>query len=168
MDRPRFETSAETAMIARALKAVAIGQTISYAALSDAAGRRVDGSCGNLQSARRRLLKEDRAVFDVIVGFGLKRLEDGEIVTSSERDARLLRRAAERNVMKITAVRDFGSLTEDQQRKHSALAGLYVGIAGMASDKAIEHVGETIERPSLAAGLEGALVAFRPFVRSRP
>lgn len=138
MDRPRFELSADTRLVAQRLRAVGIGETITYAALAAEIGRPVERS--TLQSARRVLLRDHMIVFGAVHRVGLKRLDDDGIVSTSAETAASIRRKAERGVATLACVRDFTGLSTGQQLRHTAAAATLCAIAQMASEKQLAKV----------------------------
>lgn len=140
MDTPRFTLSADTRLLAQRLRSVAEGETITYRTLGEAIGGAVDGSTSSLHSARRILMRDHMVVFDVITGVGLKRLADRDIVATTGRMARDLRRAAERGVATLTCVKDFGALPRADQMRHTAVTATLCAIAQMTAEKALASI----------------------------
>lgn len=141
------EKSADTQLIESVLAEAKVGDVITYEQLSKVIGRDVrQFALSSLSSARRGIFNSKRYVFGVEKNVGLKRLNDNEIVDSTEYDRKKLRRAAKRTLNKLGVV-DFDNLTPDKKRQHivaSAQMGAVEMFAGKNATKKIEaKVNET-------------------------
>ena len=132
----------ETAVLVKELRAVQVGATITYRALSMACGVDVLARRHLLDSARRIAMREHRVVFSAEISTGLRRLSDVETVTlMPELRRSRIRSQAKMGIREIATV-DYGKLPADKQLAHNV--GLAVlGALHMASDRAtvrqIEH-----------------------------
>lgn len=123
--KPSFARSAESILIEDRLAELAVGDVISYAELNSLAPdldvQGVDRS--KLETARRHLLDrvtpdgEPGYAFGVIVGEGLRRLDNDGIYEQSQSDARRIQRASKRSFRKLQQV-DYEGLSEDGRQKH--------------------------------------------------
>lgn len=144
MDTPRFTISADTRLLAQRLRAVGEGETIAYADLSAEIGRTVRGDTKALHTARRILQRDHMIIFDVITGAGLKRLGDRDIVASTSRMTREIRRRAERGAATLACVGDFGALPRADQMRHTAVAATLCAIAQMSGEKALKKIEDQV------------------------
>lgn len=102
-----FTRSSETAAIVSLLRgtngSVSYDTIISYSSISAELGRPLDKLRGAISSARR-ILENEKIVFAVERGIGLRRLSDSEVVKSSEQMKASIRRAAHRGSRRLDAV----------------------------------------------------------------
>lgn len=118
--------SADTRIIYKRLASAQVGDTISYAELSELVGRDVQTSGRNtLNSARRMAMREDRYVFGVKIGVGLVRLDDSSIVDSGASGAVRARRAIRRGARVLSCVSDFNAMPNEKKIQHNAMLSLY-------------------------------------------
>jgi hypothetical protein len=138
-NKPSFELSADSRFLLQELRKVSVGETIVYDALSAAIGRPVKGNFSSLQTAVRRLLRDDGIVFANVRGVGFKRLDDASIVRLGESETDATRRRARRTVRKLTSVRDYASLTPAMQLRHTALVSVNALIVDVARDQSVKR-----------------------------
>lgn len=135
------EKSADTKILETVLAEANVGDLITYEQLSKAIGRDVRKfALSSLSSARRGIFNAKRYVFGTEKNVGLRRLNDNEIVDSTEHDRKKLRRAAKRTINKLGVV-DFDNLTPEKKRQHivaSAQMGAVEMFAGKNATKKIE------------------------------
>ena len=98
MNAPMFQRGADASRLHEELVLTPVGETVTYARLTDALGKPVTGATGALSSARRIAQREDGVVFGVIRGEGLKRLDSEGIVDLSGVRTQSVRRHAHRVV----------------------------------------------------------------------
>lgn len=162
MDKmPSFQLSADTRLLIQELRKCQVGATISYAQLSSAVGRDISGATGALHSARKRLLRDEQIVFDVVRGEALKRLSDVEIVGTSNSFARRMRRVAQRGVETLTAIGDFSALPRETQMRHTAAVSVFGVVAEMTKEKSIHKVEKAAENVRGELPISQTLEAFR-------
>jgi len=160
-ETPDFQLSADTRFLMQRLRSLPIGGTITYEALGQEIGRKVHGGLPALGSARRILLRDDNMVFDVIMGEGLKRLNDVEIVGTSHRTAKKIKRAAQRGVRTLTAVGDFSALPREAQMRHTAAVSVFGVIAEFTKEPNIEKIEKIAEGHRGELPIAATLDAFR-------
>jgi hypothetical protein len=138
----KFEKSADTKIIESVLAEAKIGETVTYETLSKAIGRDVRTfAFASLRSARHGLLQSKNYVFGVEQNVGLVRLDDDQIVDSTEDDRKRMQRAANRTIKKLGVV-DYGKLSEDKKKQHvvaSATMGAVALFSGKNAQKRIEQ-----------------------------
>lgn len=159
--KPAFEMSIDTRVIYDRLKSAAIGQTVTFDELSKELGRKVEGDSSNIQSALRRLVNTDGIVFDNVRGLGYKRLNDVEIVNTSERDREGMRRQARKIVKRLTCVSNFDALPNDMKIKHNAALSGFGAIAAIMTPGAMKKLEASVEQASQQLPLAKTLEAFR-------
>lgn len=136
-----FEKSADTKIIESVLAETKIGDVITYETLSKAIGRDVRTfAFSSLRSARHGLLQSKNYVFGVQANVGLIRLDDDQIVDSTEDDRKRMQRAAKRSLKKLGVV-VYDNLSEEKKRQHvvaSATMGALSMFSGKNAQKKIE------------------------------
>jgi len=135
MKPAQFELSADTRFLRQKLAEVKAGDTISYAALSEAVGKPVDGAFSALQSARRKMEKEG-FVFSPIRGVGLIRLDDAGVIDAADSDIAAMRRKARRSGVKLSTV-SYDALPDGKKLAFTAKASIVGAIAAIATNKAV-------------------------------
>ena len=135
------QKSADTKVLESVLAEAKVGDLITYETLSKAIGRDVRlFALPSLRSARHGLLKSKNMVFGVENGIGYKRLDDVQIVESTEADRMKLKRAANRSIKKLGVV-NFDNLPPDKKKQHTVAAAQMGAIAlfsGKTATKRIE------------------------------
>ena len=132
-DRPLFRASAESALLEKALADVAPGQTITYIDLNKACKSDVQSAARSaLQTARRHLEREQRITFEALPNFGLKRLDQLEIVGAAAKHVRSVRRKSRRAVVQL-ACADYDKLPLEARSKHDAYSAFWM-ITGRMSE----------------------------------
>lgn len=126
------EKSSDTKIVESVLREAKIGETISYERLSKAIGRDVRqfAQCA-IRTARNALIKE-KIVFGVEANVGLVRLNDSEIVKSTEHDRQRLKRIGRKSLRKLEVV-DYNALTPEDKRRHTTAAAQMGAIEMFAS-----------------------------------
>lgn len=157
------EMSVDTTLLYQRIKTLARDEVVPYAELSKIIGREVtDKARANLQSARRRALKEDSIVTEAVFGVGIKRMTDVSIVEhTGDQVRRKIRRASKIAVKKLTCV-EFDSLTNPQKIKHNAevsqLSTVYAFSDNSTHKKITKKVEETNKTEPLA--IAATIAAF--------
>jgi hypothetical protein len=149
----KFEKSADAKVIESVLIEMKVGDMVTYETISSAIGRDVRVFArGALNTARRSLLKSNQMVFDCENGIGIKRLDDGQIVSSTEADRKSLLRKANRTIDKLACV-EFEKLSIEQKRKHTAAASQMGVVAMFSSSSAAKKIESKIkDNKQLAIG----------------
>lgn len=156
-----FELSLDTKAIYDLLATAAVGQTISFAAMSDSLGRTVMGGEPHVQSALHRIQSMDGRVFANVRGVGYRRLNDAEIVGTGTREIDTIRRRAKRAGRRLTCVADFAALPNDLKVKHNTFLSMFGAIASMMKPKAVKRVETEVTRAQAALPLAKTLEAFK-------
>lgn len=158
--KPTFELSIDTRMCADALKQGAAGETVTFATIGAALGRKVDGGDSTVQSALRHLMNEDGIVFESVRGIGYKRLKDVDIVGTVERDRGKMRRHAKRVVKRLLCVADFDAMPNEAKIKHNAALSGFGAIASILKTGNMKKLEQSVERASQQLPLAKTLEAF--------
>jgi hypothetical protein len=97
-DTPTFRKAAETVRLEKLLISIEEGETITWLALAKETGEMAFSGRvrGWVDSARRTISREHHIQFSTISGFGLKRINDEEIVDASEKDLDSINRKTRR------------------------------------------------------------------------
>jgi hypothetical protein len=161
MPRPNFEISTDTALLYHDLVRIPPGGEITYTALSESMGREIAGGDPHLQTALRRALTLDGAVFDNIRGVGYRRLKDEEIVAASTRDTDGIRRKSRRAARKLSAVEDYTALPADVRIEHSAKLSLFGALLAMTKPSAIDNLRTQVATAGRELPFAKTLEAFR-------
>lgn len=130
--------SPETRALAEALREVPLGGTVTFQGLSAVIGRDVTKAArGNLESARRIVLRDHGAAFVSIRGQGYRRLRPDEAPDIGAGARRKIRRTANRTVRDMTNVAGASNGLEPEiQRRLSAEVATHGLLAQIASDGA--------------------------------
>lgn len=162
--RPAFEAAVDTRLLLARLMKVAVGETATFGALSEAIGRDIDGGDPHVQSARRMAERDQGAVFASIHGVGYKRLLPPEVVKASEDGLARIKRAARREGNRLATVDPADLNATERDVFHARLSGFAIigHIAKPASvEKLIEATRKKGEELAIAQTLkalaEGAL-----------
>ncbi|KFL31418.1 hypothetical protein JP75_07615 [Devosia riboflavina] len=139
MTSPTFQMSADARLLMQHMSSATVGQTFTYKELGAVISRDVDGSSGPLRTALRRLLRDEGMVFGTLIGEGVKRLNDEEIVAEGGNAAEAIRRKANRSFERQMKA-DFSRLPRQTQAKFTAQVSVMASIAMMTTGKALERV----------------------------
>jgi hypothetical protein len=153
------ELSVDTQTIERLLLAVDVSATIEYAVMSAAIGRDVQGDARHImESARRRVLRDQRMVFEPVMDVGLKRLDDVGIVSLGPAYVGRIHRMSKRGAQKLTAVQDFDALPNGLKIEHNVRLAQLGAMRHMTSSRATKtltgKVGETANKLPLRQCLD--------------
>jgi len=96
--------SIETQAIISRLRDAKVNEVVTYVELSSLVKRNVQKHRGSLDTARRRLLSDDRRIFGVVLGVGLRLLAAPEAAESISADVTRVRRGARRGLRKAQAI----------------------------------------------------------------
>ena len=149
-----FEKSADTKVLESVLAEAEVGQLITYEEMSKAIGRDVrEFALPSLRSARQGLLKTHRMVFGVEWNGGYRRLDDSQIVDTTESDRKRMKRLANRSIAKLSVVA-FESLPADKQRQHTVASAQMGAIAMFSGKNATKKITEKVNegKKTLAIG----------------
>lgn len=108
----RFKRSQLTDAVIVILRGV--NDDISYSELAKRTKTTVPDVKRVLTSARRVLLN-DKILFEPIIGFGLQRLTDSGKVLRSEKNKRRLKSGSRRSLKELETIFDYNQLTHDEQ-----------------------------------------------------
>lgn len=138
-----------------------VGDTVTYAVMSEIIGRdsQISGR-GTVASARRKAMNERRMVFASVLNVGLRRLADVEIVDTAEHDMVRLRRSARRATRKVSMV-DFDVLPNDRKIKHNTYMSVFGALHQLTAPKAVRAVESKVSQAQAALPLALTLDAFR-------
>lgn len=149
MNKSIPEIGLDTQTLERLLRQVQIGETVAYIVLSTAIGRDVQYEAyGNLRSARRRLLKQERIVFAAVTGEGLKRLDDRGKVGAGRAHIKKAHTQAKIARANLTSVDDFDAMPNELKIDHNiglAMAGAIIHATSPRTEKAIAGKIETAQ-----------------------
>lgn len=94
---------------------------VSYKELSEIVGRNVQKEAyGNLSTAKKMAMREDRMIFGSIMNEGLKRLNDVETINTGEGVLGKIRRASKKGIRTVSCIADYNSLPNESKIKHNA------------------------------------------------
>lgn len=153
------QLSNDTRVIYNHLSSSKIGDLITYEDLSNLVGYDITTKRSILASARRKCMNSDNIVFGVVIGEGIKRLSDSEIVSEASRAPSRMRNVARKGTRIASNVKDFDSMSDDDKRRHNATMSLCGVISQMTKPSTIKRVEQSIE-PARAIGTEETLRMF--------
>ncbi|MFZ4539334.1 hypothetical protein [Propionivibrio sp.] len=141
---PDFRLSSDSAALVKSLEHIAVGATITYAALSSVIGRDVTKFRGTLETARRAVQRDNNMVFDVVRGVGMIRLNDSEIVDLSDKARAHFRRHSKRTSKKLICV-NYSALPKDKQTKHNAALSMFGILSELTTSASQKRLEEKVE-----------------------
>lgn len=138
--RPVFLRTKETESAIKAMREVAIGDTITWNAITLAIGSDATAHRGSIQTARRELQKEG-ILFASVPGVGYKRLDDSGIVHSEADASARLTRSAKRSLKRLSVVKpeNLHPLDRTQYAVTTAVAGAIALCGGRQKRALIEQ-----------------------------
>ena len=141
MKRAIAELSIDTQVLERKLLTMAVGEMVSYTDLSALIGRDVrNGARHLLQTARKRVQRDNQMVFTPIWGQGLKRLDDTAIAHSGEAARVKMHNISRRTRQKLACVSDFEALPNDAKIAHNVAMSVFGAIEQVTQPKALQKL----------------------------
>ena len=126
------QLSVDAQLLAKRLEQVLVGEVIEYKDLNSVIkGNTQNGSRGALNAARKTIQREKQIVFEPVLGKGLKRLTDSEIVGTGTAALAKIRRSSKRAVRKL-ACAEYDKLKPEEQTRFNAV-GAMLGALHQAS-----------------------------------
>lgn len=132
--KPSFVASSDAKTLADLMRAVRVGDLLSYEDMNDAIGRDVTEDRNVIYTARHIVQREDRIVFDSVHKCGLKRLADTEIVSLGDRARSRVRKIARRTAQTIVCV-NYDTMPREAQVKHNTALSMLGVMQELATDK---------------------------------
>lgn len=156
------EISIDSRILYDRLSKMDIGESISYAELSALIGKDVQREArGNLNTARNQARREHGMVFGAIIGVGLKRLKDEEIVGEGLKTVKAIGRASRRAMGKLVCVQDFDAMPTQAQTKHNTMLSILGVMNAMARPKRIFQIEASVEAAQKKLPIKQTLEAFK-------
>jgi hypothetical protein len=154
--------SLDARMLYERLQKTGVGDVIEYEELTSVIGKDVrNGARRFLDTARNRALNSDHMVFGTIIGVGIKRLSDVDIVSTGEYTRRRIRRMSGRAIKTLTAVRDFNSLPNDAKIRHNTFVSLYSAISHASSNPSVKRIEAQVSESNSKLALIRTLEALK-------
>lgn len=154
------EIEADIQALSAALEACPIGETVSYAALSEAIGRDVRNCRHVLAAARRQAEENTGHLFQTIRTVGVKRLTAEEIPAVGLGVMRHVRRSARAGMNRLAAVR-VNDMPEGEARKIIAHRSMLGAIALVADGRKATSLLPDIEKTAQTVPAGRVLELFR-------
>lgn len=155
------ELSADTRVLFERITNLEPNEVVSYDELSKLIGRDVRGrAVSNLYQARRKALREERIVTESVIGLGIKRMTDSQVVVGFESFMSRSRRAARREATKLTSV-DYPKLSRTDQTKHNAALATLGVIQHIASTSSMNRLETKVQDSSGPLPIGKTLDVFR-------
>lgn len=159
--RHRFELAADTRLLYSLLQKAAIGETVTFAAMSAQLSRTVGGADCYLQSALRIIERDEEIVFGSVRGVGYKRLSDAEIATTIGPAAiTRMRRAATRATRSVLTARDEKLTNEERVKRNTTLSFLGM-IRHATKPAAVERIESEVRNASRELPIGRTLEALK-------
>ena len=156
----QFEKSNDTKILESLLSEASVGDLVTYEQLSAAIGRDVRVFArGALRSARDILLRSKRMVFGVEINEGLRRLNDEQVVDSTERDRRHMKRTATRVIRKLSTV-EFDKLSDIRKRQHVVASAQFGAIEMFATANARKKIESKVDNSKTRLAIGETLKMF--------
>lgn len=143
--------SAEAELLTKHLQSVEVGQVVTYAELNTVAKIDVQEHRSQLDTARRRLLK-DGIAFDAVMGVGIRRLTNDEIPEVASGSVKKSQRAA-RKGLRTLACADYAKLPPDLKIKH-VVTSTVLAIMSKSGERRTLNLAEQAARTSDSATLK--------------
>lgn len=145
-----FDVSPDTLTLKSVLREAVVGKVVTYEEMSKALGRDVRKFCyPNLNAARLSLAKTESIIFGTENGVGLRRLDDRQVVESSEKDVKKIRKLTGRSLGKLQTV-DVNKLDEPTKKsfltRSSQLGAVFLCSQNQAGNKIEGRVRTNSER----------------------
>jgi hypothetical protein len=164
-DIPRAipEVSIDTQILERALLLVGVGDVVTYAQLSGVISRDVQEEARHhLASARRRVLRGHRMVFEPVMNVGLKRLDDAGKIAAGRWHIKRSRNQAKFAQVKVSAVDDFDALPNNLKVEHNMSLAQTGALLHMTSPRSVEKLKGSFETTKKELSLKACLAAMAP------
>jgi len=156
------EFSVDGHRLAEILRQTPVDGLVSYADLSTSIKRNVQKEGRSaLSSARRQMQREAAMVFEPVRNVGMKRLNDCDIVRTSQSSIKHINRTARRGVTRLACVSNYAGLSREEMIRHNtamSLLGMFHEITKVKNVKQIEAVVAVAQR---TLPLAQTLEAFR-------
>ena len=159
-----FEISVDARLLHERLKKVGVGDLISWDDLSEIISRDVRAggpAYGALTTARRRAQKHEGIVFDPVKGKGLKRLNDAEIVETSQAKIDSVRRRSRAALRRLACVQNYEGLTSEKQVRHNTFASIFSAFATITKAGSMKRLEDQVAEAHAQLPLAKTLEAFR-------
>lgn len=159
------ELSIDTQTLERLLATIPVGGFISYSALSAAIGRNVQvGARGNLNSARRRLLRSERILFEPVLNEGLKRLDDRGKVSTGRSHIRRAHNQAKMAYQKTVSVDHFDAMPNELKVEHNIVLAQAGALKSMTSERSRRQLETSITETKAHLSLRESLQLMKPAI----
>lgn len=156
-----FEMSIDTRALYDLLLKADPGQTVTFVEMTNLLGRDVAGVFPNLQSALRRVENLDGIVFGNVRGIGYKRLNDIEIIQTSEREIVAIRRRARKAGRRVTKIENFDALPNEEKIRHNMSLSLFGAINSMTKPKQVRKLEEAVSSAAKELPIGRTLEVFK-------
>lgn len=160
MPNPRFQMSSDTRFLVQRMRNAEVGDVVTFADIEAVTGRPYLESRHAVYAARRVLLRDENIVFDSVRGIGFKRLDDTEIVQTSARHLRKVRRAARNGAAVLNAVSDFSKLSRENQMRHSASLSVLAVVHAFSKETTVKKIEERAAPGSRELPIAQTIAAF--------
>ena len=141
----RFYIGVLTKQLVDYLKCIPVGTKITYNDISTIIGYDVQRAHRHvLTSARKILEREYSIVFGTIIKYGLKRLEDIEIVHTGNEGIRKIRKTSRRYARRVVCI-DYDTLPQDSKREHNIVLSILGTMHHMTSTKQRKKIENIVE-----------------------
>jgi hypothetical protein len=152
------ELSADIDAAASVLELLSVGQTATYEQFSKAIGRNILKSMYVLNSARARVEREQKCLFEAVRGVGLKRMAAEDTVKIGSQAVRKIRRSARRSLARIDTV-GHNSLSGSDATRLIAMRSQLGAIAYLAETAQTEKIAKAEPKQTLPLALTLAAIS---------
>lgn len=154
------QTSIDAQMLYERIVQLNVGESISYAELSALVGRNVQDEGHGVLATARRMAEREEIVFGTVMGQGIRRLSDPEIVDTGDHAIARVRRAAKRGANTVTAVADFDALPNEKKIKHNTLLSLLGTVTAFMRPATAKKIATSVAQNSGKLSVGDTLRAF--------
>ena len=155
----QFEKSADTKVLEMVFKEAKVGDVVTYAVMSKSLGRDVRVFAQGAINTARRTLLAGGVVFGTERNTGIIRLNDVQIIDSTEADRQRVQRIGKRSLKKLGTVR-FELLDNDQKKRHTTMAAQLGAISMFASKSSTKKIESNVKPDSATLAIGETLGMF--------
>ena len=156
------ETSVDTMLVHDLLEKKEVGDVVTYAELTKLIGRDIQNKArGCLNTAKRMLQREKRFVFGTIMTVGVKRLDDVQIVGTSESTLKKIRGESKRGARRLACVHDYDGLPNGEKIKHNAAVSMLGALSQATKPGSIKRIESKVAEANERLAIGSTLEAFK-------
>lgn len=154
------ENIADIDKLAAVLRAARVGDVVAYFTLEGLVAGVQRRTRYKLDSALRKLLKEDRIVFGCVHNEGIKRLNDSETAIIGDQTRRKIGSAARRGMRKMSCAKP-EAMKPDERNRMFANQSLLGAMSNLSRTSAVKDVEKALPHEHMKLMLSRTIEAFK-------